>query len=95
MLKISLTILTLWILFAIIIPSIEIYSIPQFNNKIQNSKNIKKLANKLKSSSKKQTLKNIYNFITKNYSGKKQKIKLIIYPELFNHNINNGCYRCR
>ena len=88
--KIIVTLLGIWILFAIIIPFLTMPNFYLIKLKPQHSKYIEQTARKLKAKTKEQTLKNIFKFVTTNYTGRKEKYKLAIYYNLFNSNVDKN-----
>lgn len=82
--EITAFLIALWIIVIILIP---VLTLPNFyfrKLKKQRSRYIKKIAKELKSKSKEKTLENIFNFVTENYIGNKEKYKLwILYHNLF------------
>lgn len=82
------TAITIWIIFATILPFIILPNFYLRKSKQQNSIYIQKTANKLKAKTKQKTLENIFNFVTKNYTGKKDRLKLALYHKLFNSDID-------
>jgi len=60
-----------------------------FKTRIRKNKELEKVANKLKSKNKKETLKKIYDYVNSRYFGVEQKFKLIIIPRLFRLDIEN------
>lgn len=80
--------LAIWILLAIIVPSL---AIPNFLLRKQTpriSPLIRKTAHNLKAKSKQKTLQNISKFVTINYTGTEEKHKLALYHRLFISNVN-------
>ena len=86
--QIILIIIIGWIFFAIILPFLILPN-QLFKTDLQRTKQIKKLAEKLKAKTREQTLRNIYKYVTKTYEGKEKKYKLANYPRLFLYNVNN------
>lgn len=76
-----------WITLAIILPFL-IFPNQLIKTDIQRTKKIKQLANKLKAKTQEQTLRNVYNYVTKNYEGREKKYKLACYPRLFLYDVN-------
>ncbi len=77
----------LWFFLASIVAHIILPN-QMFETKIQRTKRIKTLANKLKSKDELETLKNVYSYVIKNYIGDKEKFKLLIVPRLFRYNLD-------
>lgn len=78
----------LWSLFAIVLP---VFILPNFyfrTSRKQRTKYIIAIVKKLKDKSKKKTLRNVYQHITKNYIGMNERYKLFNYPKLFQSNVN-------
>lgn len=75
-----------WILLTIVLPFLILPNY-LFKTKIQHTQKIKKLANKLKRKTKEETLKNIFNYVIKNYGGRKEFYKLFYVPKLFYYNV--------
>ena len=83
---IILTLITFWILGAIVVPLLTIPNFTKFKGKIQRTKKVKLIANKLKAKSKEQTLRNIFKYVTKKYLSEEEQVKLIIVPKWFYNN---------
>jgi hypothetical protein len=84
-LEIILTIAIIWISLALIIPLFlpnQLLKMP-----IKRTEKIKKVANRLKGKTKEETLRKVYNYVTKNYEGIENQLKLANYPRLFLHNV--------
>ena len=90
MIELIIKIIIIWFLFATAIPYIIIPNL-LFKTKIQCSEKLKKFSQKFKSKNKQQTLKNIYNYIIKNYKEDTYPfanfINLLNIPKLFAQNI--------
>ena len=84
----SIAVLFSYILFVIVFP---ILSFPNYylrKLKYQKTDLTKKIAEKLRAETKEQTLKNIYNYVTKNYGEKSRIYKLANYPKHFKSNVD-------
>ncbi|MBT3398241.1 hypothetical protein HOA55_05255 [archaeon] len=93
MINIPITILVIaiiWTVFAIILPFLAIPNHGVRKTEIQKTKQIIQLSKKLKSKSKDKTLKNIYDYVTKNYTGSEERYKLMNYPKLFKSNVDEN-----
>lgn len=84
--QIILYILAGWILLTFVIPFLILPNY-LFKTKIQHTQKIKKLANKLKRKTKEETLKNIFNYVIKNYGGRNEFYKLFYAHKLFYYNV--------
>ena len=91
-LKIILIILIIRILLGTIIPLFLFPNHHIIKTRLQSTKEIKKLANKLKKKTKQETLKNIFKFMITNYGKDNEitkRLKLFFfYPKLFCYNTN-------
>ncbi len=83
---IALTLLVFWILGAIVIPFLTIPNFVKFNGNVQRTKNVKSIANKLKTKTKEQTLRNIFKYVTKKYTSYEDQFQLAIVPKWFYNN---------
>ena len=86
--QIILTLVGIWMLFTVIIPILIMPNLYFIRLRKQKTKEIEKIARKLRDKSKEKTLKNIYNYITKNYVGIEEKYKLANYFKLFQYNVD-------
>jgi len=86
--QIILTLIGIWMLFTVIIPILIMPNLYFIRLRKQKTKEIEKIARKLKDKSKEKTLKNIYNYVTKNYEGIEEKYKLANYFKLFQYNVD-------
>lgn len=88
--KIIFIAIIIWALFAIVLPFSILPNFYLRKLKKQKTKYIETTARKLKNQSKEKTLKNVYQYVTKNYTGIKEKYKLINYFKLFQHNVDQN-----
>jgi hypothetical protein len=88
--KIILIALMVWILFAIILPFLILPNFFLREQKPQKTKEIEKIAKKLKKKEKEKTLRSIYNYVIKNYDGYNKKYKLANYLKLFQANVGKN-----
>lgn len=73
--------------FSVIIPFFIIPNLT-FINKIPENKRLKKFAKKFKERNKEKTIKNVFNWLIKNYKGKEERHKVSLFaPKVFMHNI--------
>lgn len=59
-----------------------------FRTKIQRTEKIKRIAMKLRGKTKEETLKNVYNYVLRNYEGVDEKYKLAWLPGLFLYDVD-------
>jgi len=86
--KIIIAFAILWILIYMILPLFILPGLYFIRSNNQNTPLIKKTAKKLKGSSKKKTLDNTFNFLTKNYHGRDQIYKFILNFKIFSQNVD-------
>ena len=75
--EIVLIILALWIILSFFV---ALFTIPNFyfiRTRIQKSRKIKEFAKKLKGRRKEETLRNVFNYIIRNYKGKEERWKVV------------------
>ena len=85
--KLIASIILIWIVFAIILPFIIFPNFYLRKSQVKKSPYIKSLAKTLTKKTKEETLKKVFQFVTKNYSGREEALKLINYLKLFETDI--------
>ncbi|MBU2576744.1 MAG: hypothetical protein KKF50_03405 [Nanoarchaeota archaeon] len=86
--KIIIMLVAIWILFTVIIPILIMPNIYFIKLRRRKTKEIEKISRKLKDKSKEKTLKNVYDYITQNYTGIEERYKLANYFKLFQYNVD-------
>jgi len=77
----------IWVIFAMILPFLIFPNFYLRKSKVPRSPYIQSLARTLKGKSQKETLRKVFRFVTQNYSGEKEKLKLVNYPKHFKTDI--------
>lgn len=73
-----------YFLFSVILPLFVIPNLAFIKTKIQKTKRLREFSKKFKSKNKEKTLKNVYNFVIKNYKGKEQRYKVaLLLPKVY------------
>ncbi|MDZ7798088.1 MAG: hypothetical protein U5L76_00550 [Patescibacteria group bacterium] len=85
--KIGITLAGLWICLGIIFPYI-IFPNYLIKPKIKSSNGIRKVAKKLKSKNKEKTIRNVYDFLIKQYEGHRKIISINSLKQLFKYNVD-------
>ena len=86
-LEVIIWIVGLWLIFCFFIPLLILPNHLLFKTKIQKTEKIKKVARRLKGKSKEQTLRNVYNYVIKNYKGIEQRLLVANIPKLFLYDV--------
>jgi hypothetical protein len=88
--ELILSAIVIWITFAIILPFLLLPNFYLRKSQIQKSPYLKSLAKTLKRKSQEETLKAVFRFVTENYSGEREKLKLVNYFKLFETDIEKN-----